>query len=346
MSNCSKRRRQGEEIERPSKALPSLQILSIDTEELCQSLRNDEHACERVKAHLEACQRSVLQVFLDHQMAKNAATFPVEIVRRVAASGFLKPLELSRFLLRTTRSFRKGLEEDELYKYLCHARWKASSELPPSLAQAKGYKWQYSKLSSSYQRANFNEGQTLVQATDTLQGEKLAGLVSVLSNNKEVVTYCLETEDFECPCDLSDMMAEEILGYQTSWYGQVRELGQLTASLHLFRLDSMSHCCVVEWDLRHSIRRYQRSRWVYLSRGENSESSYFHAHNEGLLGLQIRLTAYSVENPNQIGTIDEILLELQLYPFMEALLTNRAIPSADSTCFAEILSRMRIVWGN
>jgi hypothetical protein len=191
--NALKRSREGEQIEHLPKALQYLELLlSIDPDDVGQALQDDCPTCERVKAHLEACQRSVLQVFLDHQMAKNAATFPVEIVRRVAASSFLEPLELSRFLLRTTRSFRKGLEEDELYKYLCHARWKTSSELPPSLAEAKGYKWLYSKLSSSYQRGNFNEGQTPAQAAYICSGEKLAGLVSVLSDNKEVVTYSLE----------------------------------------------------------------------------------------------------------------------------------------------------------
>jgi hypothetical protein len=97
---------------------------------------------------------------------------------------------------------------------------------------------------------------------------------------------------------------------------------------------------VVEWDLRQSLRSLGRSNRIYWSQGENSESSYFNALYDGLLGLEICLTLSSDYNRLSLRGmygIDELQLQLLYSP---------AIMHPIRTCLTDILGRMGLAWAN
>jgi hypothetical protein len=342
-SNSKSPRKDGES-RTPIKA----QLFSIDPEELAQSLSEDLASCEEVHAHLQACQRKVLDVLLEQRKATNATSFPVEAIRQVSTSGFLSRKELACFLLKTTRSFPKILGEESFYELLCYARWRASSRISPSIVQEKGYKWLYKTLYSLCNRIDSAvRSPAPVIPVGPIPADQLLGIVVIRSDDKVVVSEIMLQDTFDMLFDQSqihDGWVEKSRCWDFPDQGMINPVvarERVTATMHLLHLETMSHCCLLDCYLEWGDESEIPPKFVRVFK-TTVDHGYFYfsgADEHELFALELCLRAFSASEDDDIESLS---LTMLLNPLAGKWPGTGSIP--DTITFAEVISLLAIQW--
>ena len=173
---------------------------------------------------------------------------PTEVIRQVSSSNFLRPEELGRFLLITSKSISNDLGgSPAVWRELCHCKWRNSIYIPQVVIEKRGYQWifqQRLKLLAK-QRSEFPE-----LPKPKLQPEALEFWVSINNERKELVSEVLKGPKLEQllktgevdwtlsePVPICDSPSEVSVT-------DVSQFSKLSATIHAVRLDTCQCSCI------------------------------------------------------------------------------------------------------
>jgi hypothetical protein len=237
-----------------------------------------------------------------------ASSMPIEVLRRVALSGFFTPRELGRLLLWISKSFIKNLGPEIVWDCLFQARWpKMYERLSLQLIQSQGHKRLFQQLSAGEREESISAYEIRLPPSVLVENQLVFFVFLKDKSGNELFSHILD-----------DQRRHKLLKYGKVKFTLEHELHAGPAEyekwqtyIHCIRLDTGQSCCLHETlRVKHRVKEARMEpklmELATTDRGKilaNRIDCYQRTRNSSFVGLRLVAAMLHDENPDSSSKV-------------------------------------------